>query len=190
MEPVLVKIIETEKPKSLFLQLESRLKTMASIIGSLTIIGGVALSVLSMSGTSGKETVNSVFNGAKAIFGLTKGKDPNTDDVEASVGVASGAKVVGWSYLGNTNNTDRWYFPGLVGVEQDAFVGRVEKPRTDMYVRATRMSVANPSPRAVGTIKVSGTYNQCMHILGTNYNNDTGSIWLEGEKVDCPTSGQ
>ncbi len=185
MDPVLVKIIEDEKPKSIFAVIESRLKSVASIIGSLTIISGVVLSALSMSGAEGQQAVNSFFNNGKKLFGLNKSKDPVVSDIVAIGAPETVLGLVGWSFLGNNNNKEGWYYPALKNLDIDEFQGQIVKPKTDMYLRETWMSVANPSPNAIGTIKVKNDYDQCLRVLDTNVNSDSGSIWLKGEKVDC-----
>ena len=97
----------------------------------------------------------------------------------------AGLSAIGWSYLGKQDASGAWYYPDLDRTDMSGWAGRIVRPNTAIYLRATPVSAVNPDPVALTVIGNDPDGQECLRVIDHRVSN-TGSIWLQGALARCP----
>ncbi|MEL6510118.1 MAG: hypothetical protein AAFQ32_10025 [Pseudomonadota bacterium] len=182
--PIKVEIVAAEVEKTPWDKIVGTARLVLGLVKDFGAISALLLAVLSAF-PAGKSVIVD-------LFSLSDPQAPTTTQVEAqpplvnsAEGAAEPATPIGWAYLGKEDAPDRWYYPALDSTDMSGWAGRIVRPATAIYLRATPVSAVNPDPVALTVIGNDPDVEECLRVIDHRTSN-TGSIWLQGTLARCP----
>lgn len=182
--PIRVEIVAAEAEKSPWDKTVAGAKLVLGLVKDFGAISALLLAVLSAFPAGQTVLVD--------LFSLSEPREPTNVQVEAppaATDTAEGPRddlnPIGWTYLGKEDVPEDWYYPTLDSADMSGWAGRIVRPTTAIYLRATPVSAVNPDPVALTVIGNDPDGDECLRVVDHRTSN-TGSIWLQGALATCP----